>query len=70
MNTTTKLQHMVYLDAFKRVQEDHPNIACGISYYQVYDIPDDVEIKAKGYEGAVETVYQQMIKREGVELNG
>lgn len=61
----TELQQMVYQDAYKRlVDHDH---YLGAMYYLAFDlavfdlsIPVDKEIKESGYEGAVETVFQQM----------
>lgn len=56
----TKLQRMVYEDAFIRVLNTDVSKAMDISPLENYAIPSDMDIKCNGYEGAVEQVYQQM----------
>lgn len=56
----TKLQHMVYQDAFARLLKENVSRAVGISPFTNYTMPADQDIKLNGYEGAVDKVYQQM----------
>ena len=57
----TKLQQLVFQDAFARYQTENSSAdeACA---FENYEIPSDREIKENGYEGAVDKVFQQMIE--------
>ena len=57
----SKLQNMVFEDAYARLLREDRNRACDISFYDEYAIPTDQQIKEDGYEGAVEIVYQQLV---------
>lgn len=56
----TKLQQMVYQDAFARLHKENISRAACVSLFHNYNIPSDQDIKLNGYEGAVDKVYQQM----------
>jgi hypothetical protein len=55
----TQLQQMVYQDAYKRLVDHDHYLAFDLSVLDL-SIPGDKEIKEGGYEGAIETVFQQM----------
>lgn len=56
----TKLQQMVYQDAYLRLRNENLSRAYGLSSFEKINIPSDKEIKEDGYEGAVDKVFQQM----------
>jgi hypothetical protein len=58
----TKLQHMVYMDSLKRLNNERVLRTTPLPSLQELTIPSDSEIKENGYEGAVENVYQQMVQ--------
>jgi hypothetical protein len=56
----SKLQQMVYQDAYKRLIDHDYYLTFDLSVHDL-SIPGDKEIKEGGYEGAVESVYQQSV---------
>lgn len=62
----TKLQHMVYMDANKRLETDYDIFITG-NIAQA-DMPTDREIKEGGYEGAVEKVLTLMLNTDDVKF--
>ena len=57
----TKLQHMVYMDSLKRLNNERVLRTTPLPSLQELTIPSDSEIKENGYEAAVENVYQQIV---------
>ena len=57
----TQLQPMVYTDAITRLYAENLKLAVGLQLPELV-FPADLEIKQNGYEGAVEQVYQQIVK--------
>ena len=61
----TKLQRMVLKDAITRLRADNLKLAAELAvglHLTKLVFSADTEIKENGYEGAVEQVYQQMVK--------
>ena len=56
----SKLQQMVYQDAYKRLINHDYYLTFDLSIHDL-SIPTDQQIKEGGYEGAVESVYQQSV---------
>jgi len=61
----SKLQQMVYDDAYKRLTDHDYYLTFDLSVHDL-SIPNDKEIKEAGYEGAVDNVFQQMITQKDV----